>query len=421
MNSILRIVGISFEKADLNTRGLFTLSEAETYSFYDTLHDLLNINESFILSTCNRTEIYYCANDNYDAEIIKLLCIHKGIFNHGQFLASFDSYADDLAIKHLFGVSVGLKSQVLGDQQIIGQLKQAYQLACDYERVGPYLHRVLHAAFATNKMVCQDTQFKQGAASVSYNAVKVLQAYELAGKTAKILVIGAGEMGTDVCSYLHKRDFGNVTITNRTAHKAAELACAYSYNVIPYEDHYTALNQFDVIISTIDVQSPLYNPDNIPAGPTFNLLDLSTHPSFSAAITKNLNHYFNLDDISLLVGEALEARKNEIPKVSNIIDKALKEFKQWQNDTRFSPIVKEFQKALNELSKKAVQPYLKEIDTKYHALIDDLTESVVQKIVKLPAIQLRIACQRGDVETLSEPLRQLFNLDITNEQQFKVD
>jgi len=192
-------VSISHRSAPLTIREMVALSEEESRTFTLKCKDMFGLQELLIVSTCNRTELYYTSQESISNDLIKALLIEKGLTNTEDYFHHFiqkDETNDSL--KHLFEVATGLQSKVVGDLQIPNQIKKAYQLAADLNMAGPYLHRLMHTIFYSNKRVAQETSFRDGAASVSYATVALAEELAQAIVTPKILILGLGEIGNDV-------------------------------------------------------------------------------------------------------------------------------------------------------------------------------------------------------------------------------
>src|SRR6478736_1817233 len=191
MLSNFKALSLSHKNAPVEVRELVSLDESLCKKLMMSLKDFTDATETLILSTCNRTEIYYSSNEDWSEEIIKLIGVHKGIENIQSYKSYFTILNDhNEAVSHLYHVSIGLESQVVGDMQIPNQVKHAYQWSAD---------RLMHTIFFTNKRVVQETSFRDGAASVSYATVELASELCADKVDPKVLIIGLGEMGADVC------------------------------------------------------------------------------------------------------------------------------------------------------------------------------------------------------------------------------
>lgn len=216
-----RSIALSYKTAPLSVREMLALTEEQCKTLLSTVRDIFDVTDLLVISTCNRTELYYSASEDLSTELIKYLCIHKGILNSENYISYFETINDqNKAVEHLFRVAIGLESQVVGDLQITNQVKQSYQWSADANLAGPFLHRLLHTIFFTNKKVVQETSFRDGAASVSYATVELVNLLVSENIDAKILVLGLGEIGADVCRNLAASKLENITLCNRTLEKS---------------------------------------------------------------------------------------------------------------------------------------------------------------------------------------------------------
>jgi glutamyl-tRNA reductase len=223
----LKAIFSSYKNAPAEIREKFALSDDQASALMFKLKEMGLASEALVVSTCNRTELYYIQEGEQDISksLIKLLLLEKGILEVESHVSYFDSIDQHhSAVNRLFNISAGLESQVLGDLQITGQVKHAYQLAADANMAGPFLHRLMHTIFFTNKRIVQETSFRDGAASVSYAAVELVETVTEHIGQPNILVLGTGKIGADVCRTLVDKKFNTITILNRTVSKAQNLA-----------------------------------------------------------------------------------------------------------------------------------------------------------------------------------------------------
>ncbi len=416
-----KAVSISYKHAPVDIRELASLNESLCKQLMLKLREVGEVNELLALSTCNRTEIYYASEQDLSKEIIKLIGITKGIENFYQYADFFQNINNhDLAVQHLFDVCIGLESQVVGDIQIINQAKHAYQWSADLGLAGPFLHRIMHTIFFTNKKVVQETSFRDGAASVSYATVE--QVEELCAEIVepKILVIGLGEMGSDVCKNLSESGFKNITITNRTLAKAEALATEISAKVISYESCWNAIADADIIICSVSSQEPIITKEKVKS---LNILsfkyfiDISVPRSVEAKVEEVPGILvYNIDHIQSRSDVALEQRLQSIPKVKSIIHYSIAEFSNWSKEMVVSPTINKLKNALEQIRQEEIARYLKQMSVEESHKIDLITKSIMQKIIKLPVLQLKAACKRGEAETLMDVLNDLFDLEKQSDQ-----
>lgn len=416
MLDTFRAISLSHKTAPLTVRERVALTEAESKQLMLRLRDFFGLADVLILSTCNRTEVYYAGDQNVSAEIARLLLIEKGLTDTDDYLPYFQFFdVHDAAVRHLFEVCVGLHSQVVGDMQIPNQVKQAYQWSADAQMAGPFLHRLMHTIFFTNKRVAQETAFRDGAASVSYAAVDLID--ELTGHQTNpsVLVVGLGEIGADVCENLAARKLTNITLCNRTHARTTELAQAHGFRTADFADLTTEISRADVVISSVQRDEPLITPELL-AG--LNVLtykyfiDLAVPRSVDAAIEQIPGVLvYNIDHIRSRADEALSRRLAAVPQVEAIVTQAIAEFSDWSKEMVVSPTINKLKNALEQIRKDEIARHLKSLTPDESEKVDKITRGIMQKIIKLPVLQLKAACKRGEAETLIDVLNDLFDLE----------
>ncbi len=416
----LYALSISHKKAPLNVREAFSLDEIGTKQFLYELRNVLDIIEALVISTCNRTEVYYLADNEQHNAIIRLLCIQKNITNNVNNFEEITNYfeffdTETTATAHLFRVAIGLESQVVGDLQIPNQVKHAYQWAADVQMTGAFLHRLMHSIFYTNKKITQETAFRDGAASTSYATVELIETLTTDIKTPKILVLGLGEIGTDVCKNLSQRNFTDISICNRTQEKAQNLALECGFNMVEFENVWENIIQADVIISSIATETPFITKntlENIDILSYKYFIDLAV-PRSIAEDVENITGaiVYNIDNIQMRADEAMRKRLQAIPHVEKLIREALQEFSSWTQEMEVSPTINKLKNALEQIRKEEIARFVKELTPMEEEIVDKISKNMMQKIIKLPVIQLKAACKRGEANTLIDVLNDLFDLE----------
>ncbi len=416
MLDTFKTISLSHKTAPLPVRELIALNEDEAKRLMLRLRDFFGLTDLLVISTCNRTEVYYAFEQDLNTDIARLLLIEKGLTDTDTYLPYFQFFGNhDQTVRHLFEVCVGLHSQVVGDMQIPNQVKQAYQWSADLDMAGPFLHRLMHTIFFTNKRVAQETPFRDGAASVSYAAVELID--ELIGErqNPNVLVIGLGEIGTDVCKNLESKKLSNITLCNRTQAKADTLAEQHGFRVADFSNLTDEIRRADVIISSVMRDEPLITPAllhdvNVLTFKYF--IDLSVPRSVDAAVEQIPGVLvYNIDHIRNRTDEALNQRLAAIPKVEAIITQAVAEFGDWSKEMVVSPTINKLKNALEQIRRDEIARYLKHLTPDESEKVDKITRGIMQKIIKLPVLQLKAACKRGEAETLIDVLNDLFDLE----------
>lgn len=414
MQGNFKFLGLSFKNTPVEIREVIALDDELIKELISSLKETFDITDILVLSTCNRTEIYYSATEDASEEIITLLGLKKGIDNILKYKNYFERINDTFeASQHLFRVALGLEAQVIGDLQIINQVKRAYQLSADAQVAGPFLHRILHTIFYANKRVFQETNFRNGAASVSYASAELIKSITQNIKNASVLILGLGEIGQDVARHLAGESL-KVMLSNRSFDKAIEMATELSLDAQPLDQSIDQLDDYDVIISSIPVQN-LINKNHFIKKEEHRLqflIDLSIPRSIDPQLenTPGLALY-NIDEIQSNTSAALDKRLASIPRVESIIEESMRDLNDWSMEMEVSPTIQKLKSALEDIRQEELKRHLKNASPEMEQLAEKLSKSLTQKIIKLPVLQLKAACKRGEAETLIDILNDLFDLE----------
>lgn len=416
MSKSFKVLTLSYKNAPIAVREMVSLNEIGCRNFLDKIKEFTPVQEALVLSTCNRTEVYYTAEKDFSVEIIKLLAIEKGFLATSTITPYFISLTDQqAAVTHLYNVALGLESQVVGDFQILNQVKKAYTWATEAGLVNAFLHRLLHTIFNANKRVSNETAFRDGAASVAYAAVELVEELTQHLASPRILMIGVGEMGSNVCLNFQKTRIKDVVVVNRTHQKAQELAVRANARAVYWENLNAEMQQADVVISSVPGDCFFIGKNDVPdrsGNKPLAFLDLSMPRSISDELA-NLPGVvvYNVDTIHTRASQAQEKRMAAIPAVNQIITESNQEFEGWAQEMEFSPAIQQFKNRLEEIRKREVARAMKKLSAQEQELLETITKSILNKIVKLPALELKAACLRGESDDLLAGLHQLFQLE----------
>lgn len=349
------VVGVSYQKADTAIRSRFSLDEKASERLLAEAKNR-GLTSVLILSTCNRVEVYGFAPQ---AEILVELLInqcpdaHADLFNHyGYRLNGLE------ALKHVFRVGAGLESQILGDFEIVGQLKQSLKMASANNMVGPLMNRILSFVLQASKKIKNETALSKGTASVSFAVVEWLkQQMDTAG--AKILLIGAGSFGKTVLKNIKEYCPGaQLSLTNRTPSKALELCRHLEIQYVSFEILPVVLNDFDVVICCTNAPAPFIDKSFFMPGKMRRIIDLSVPANVHAGVKElAATRVINVDEISNLVNSTLNLRLGEVPKANNIIEEQLDAFIQWLDNDQHAAALAGFKQ--NLLTIKDLIPFEK--------------------------------------------------------------
>ena len=372
------VLSVSFEKADAETRGKFSFFDDNIKNFVTEIHDQ-NLGDAFVVSTCNRTEIY-TTSQNY-LLIAELYCKTIGV-SLSEFMLFVNILKHEEALNHLFRVAAGLESQIIGDFEIIGQIKNAYHRFKKVKRnANPFLERAINSAIQISKRIKNETGISTGAASVSYAAVHYILKNQPHLSDKNILLLGVGEIGQNTVENLVKHVYKpRVKVVNRTADKAEKIAEKYKIPHIEYDQFSKELSQTDILIVATGAQHPIINKTHFPNGKETLVIDLSIPNNVEKNITENTNvRLVDVDDLSLQINETMVSRQKEIPKAEAIIKEMTKDFLEWEKKRKLAPNIHHFKAVLKNMERNEMHNIHKK-----HKYVDvhdmQLSDKMIQKI-----------------------------------------
>jgi glutamyl-tRNA reductase len=413
MTQNFKALVLTYKTAPVFVREQVSLNESAGKNLLRFMRDYTGASDVLVVSTCNRTEIYYCAEKDHTTEIFTGLGLVKNVT--GGFQEYFRQLNGKEAVEHLFDVAIGLDAQVVGDLQISGQVKNAYQWSADENMAGPFLHRLMHTIFFVNKRVVQETSFRDGAASISYAAKELAEDLTSNLKSPRVLVIGVGEIGRDVCLNFQNSRVTDITVLNRTLEKAVKLAERTGFRSAGVDSLAVEIAKADVIISSVSGNEPLITASLVKETKILShkfFIDLSMPRSIDPLIDEIPGAIvYNLDDIQEKTNETVERRKASVPLVKSIIAEAMNDFEDWSKEMIVSPTIQKLKNTLEQIRKEEIARFLKNAKPEEAQKLEEMSRSLMQKILKYPVLQLKAACKRGEAETLSELLNDLFNLE----------
>lgn len=372
------VLSVSYEKADAETRGKFAFFDEHIKSFVNQIHEQ-EYGDAFVVSTCNRTEIY-TTTSNY------LLIAEQYCKTIGVSLTEFLQYVNILqredAMLHLFRVAAGLESQIIGDFEIVSQIKNAYNRFKRYKgSSNPFLERAINSAIQISKRIKTETGISNGAASVSYAAVHYILNKGINVSEKNILLLGVGEIGQNTIENLVKHvDQPKIKIANRSFEKAEKIAEKHQIQQIKFDNFSEELNQTDILIVATGAQKYIVNPDNFPKNKEMLVIDLSI-PNNVAKEIGNLQNVtlIDVDQLSQQISETMEQRKKEIPKAEAIIKDMSKDFTDWEHKRKYAPTINSFKKSLKNIEANELHNIHKRHQ---YAKIEDmeLSDKLIQKL-----------------------------------------
>jgi len=401
------VIGLSYKKADAKMRGEFSLDQnAKTNLMLQAKAS--GIESLVATSTCNRTEIYGFARHPF--ELIKLLCDNtQGTVEDFQSVAYV--YKNSDAIQHMFKVGAGLDSQILGDFEIISQLKLSARISKKHQLLNAYLERLINAVIQASKRIKTETELSSGATSVSFASVHYIKKTVEEISAKNILLFGTGKIGRNTCENLIKHTKNeHITLINRTRDRADKVAGKFKLLVKDYSQLQEEIGNTDILIVATGAQNPTIDKHLIQNKKPLLILDLS--------IPKNVNEnvkelpmvtLVHLDHLSQMTDETLEKRKQYIPVAEGIISDIKTEFEAWVDNRKFAPTIKALKEKLQVFATAEVDTQRKKINEFNEAQAELISANLVQKITNHFAHHLKD-------ETIStteslELIKKVFQLD----------
>ncbi|MCT4602725.1 MAG: glutamyl-tRNA reductase [Marinifilum sp.] len=377
----LFVLGISYRKTALDVRGMFSLSSEDQENILKEAKEQ-QIEGMVIISTCNRTEIYAHSSE---VEIITDLFLKYCKGNRNDLNYNGYTYHGNECIRHLYKVTAGLDSQIIGDFQIVGQVKNAYQQSEQAGMVNSFINRLFSFVFQASKKIKNETEISKGAASVAHAAVQYIKDKVSTLETCNLLLYGTGDIGKDTCGNLLKHtDNRSLTLVNRTIEKAEALADRYNVQYQSIENLNQEVQKAEVIIVATGASKPTLTPDHFKGAESCKLvLDLSVPRNVDTAID-NLDHVLviTVDELSKHISAAIDQRKACIPEAEKIIQASIAEFYGWLEVKYLSPVIVALKENLHSVQRKELDYHKNKLTDDELKKVEHITNNIVNKIAR---------------------------------------
>ena len=401
-------VGLSYKKANADIRGKFSLEPASMERLLVDAKDQ-GVDGLLIISTCNRTELHGFAQHPF--QLIKLLCDHSdGTVEEFQDVAYVLKNYE--AIDHLFRVGTGLDSQILGDFEIIGQLKHSFYRSKKHGLTNHFLERLCNSVIQASKRVKNETDLSSGATSVAFASVQYILKNVENASDKNILLFGTGKIGRNTCENLIKHT-GNhhITLINRTKDKAEKIAGKFHLTVKDFGDLQAEIRKADVLIVATAAHTPTVSKDLIHTNKPLLILDLSIPKNVAADVTDiSQVSLLHLDHLSQMTDETLERRKQHIPQALEIISEVKGDFVQWLETRKFAPVIKALKKKLKTMKEEEIDFQSKKVLNFNAEQADLVSDRIIHQITKRFANHLKDSDIDAD-ESL-ELIQKVFQLEV---------
>ena len=401
---MIGVIGISYKTAPVEIREKFSFSKDEIIPFSELLQEETGIGDLVLVSTCNRTEIYFSQDkhDNQTAfelmyEVIKKF---KGVSDHCWHYFYHRSNAG--AVRHLFEVSSGLDSLIIGEDQIIGQIKEAYLTCTELALTDAILMRLFQKSFEAGKRVRTETDIKLGITSVSSAAVEMCSCLLNGVSDKSVLLIGTGETGTLALQNIHKKGVKQIAVTNRTIEKAEKTATKYNGTTIPFESFEKYLHGYDIVMIATSSTIPLITADMIKK--TLHIrpnhkqvfIDLSVPRNIEKEVAEIANiEVLGVDDLMEIVNQTTEKKKDSAEKAKIILDEVVVDFSEWLASRSLRPAINTITSNFHAINHEELSTYRKLSTPEMQKMVDDYAQHLTQRYTRLLIKNLKDLTDNG--------------------------
>ncbi|HEX4960811.1 MAG TPA: glutamyl-tRNA reductase [Thermoanaerobaculia bacterium] len=418
----LLLVGTDFRCSPIELREKVAFGKEQTEEMLVHLLARNEVAEAFLLSTCNRTEVYLQPRDEEGAyaAILDLVFLQRvpELERPGRLYVK----RNNEAARHLLGVASGLESMVLGEPEILGQVKQASAVAEAVGAEGPLLRRLLRSAATAGKRARQETAITSGAVSLGYATVELARNIFRGLEECQVLLIGAGEIARSVARPVMERGARELKVANRSLERAQQLKAELpNAEILTFEERLAALRTADVVIASTSAEEPVLTRAQLkeamshrPSRPLL-IVDLGVPRNVEPKAGRLENVFLHaIDSLDTLIQRNLKRRKEEVPKVEEIIEQELGHFRAWVRGLEAEPLIARLQKQAEKIRRQELETALARFPQETHEELERLTRSLVRKILHHPSTRLRArdgnVGGHGDLSRLAM-VRELFHLD----------
>jgi glutamyl-tRNA reductase len=417
----LLVVGLNHKTAPIEIRECLAFPEDKLEDALSRVHGLSSVKENMIVSTCNRVEVYAATRETEKAilDLKEFLSRYHGI-PLKEFETRLYVHAGEEAVRHIFRVASSLDSMVLGEPQILGQIKDAYDLSQQVKTSGLVLHRLLHRAFHVAKRVRTETKIVIGAISISSVAVELAEKIFGSLQKKTVLLIGAGEMVELAARHLVSVGVDKILVTNRTHERAVSLAQEFRGEAIPFEDMAQGLRRADIVISATNSPQALIRYDQITKvikdrrqKPIF-FIDIADPRDIETKVGDIENVYlYNIDDLQKVANENMKDREIEAHKAEAIVQNEVLKFVNWYRSLDVTPTIVALRKKFEEIRKKELEKTLSlhpNLSDKEKKSLEALTSAIINKILHTPIALLKQTDEEAMADLYLDALHALFGL-----------
>ena len=416
----LLAVGLSHRSAPVDVRERVDFARQGLGSALAALADEGIGSEAVVLATCNRAEVYLVADSESAEESMARFISAYHEVEHASIAGHLYRHKGADVARHLFRVAAGLDSLVVGEPQVLGQVKAAYSVAHEGRFTGAVTNRLFHAAFSAGKRVRSETGLAEGAVSVSYAAIGLAQKILGDLEDLSVLILGAGEMAKLTGLHLQAQHVKTVTIVSRTLQAAEDLARQLGGRALPWDDLVPALTAADIVVTATGASEPVLSRPLVEQAvrrrrnrPLF-LIDIAVPRDVEPSVGDIEQVFlYNIDDLQAIVRENLTRRSAELSQAEAIVEEEVTRFVSWLQSRDVVPTVVALRQrfeAVRRAELERLAPKLSGLTPEARARVDDVTRLIVEKLLLIPTEQLKAVSDEALVVTYADALNRLFGL-----------
>lgn len=417
----LYLLGVSHRTAPVELRERLDFSSGNLGAAVEALVARPSASESVVLSTCNRSEIYVASTnpERMRDDIVGFLSEYHHL-PADIFAPHLFAFDDEAAVRHLFRVAAGLESLVVGEPQILGQVKDAFQTARDHHGTGPMLSRLFQSSFAVGKRVRTETSLGEGAVSISFAAVALARKIFGRLRGRRVFVIGAGEISTLTAQHLRGQAAGDIVITSRTTAHAETLAAAIDGRTIPWSELSSGLAAADIVITATGAQRPILTRAQVERAigrkrtdPLF-IIDVAVPRDVDAAVGDIEQVFlYNVDDLQTIVLENMSRRGAEVAHAEAIVEEEVARFSAWRRSRSAVPTIVALRQKFDSVRRAELlrlEGRLGSLPPETRQAVDDVTRLIMEKLLIEPTERLKAMPDEQSQAACTEAVTRLFGL-----------
>jgi glutamyl-tRNA reductase len=413
----LTVLGINHRTAPVEIRGQVAFSPEQLSRALGELTALKGVHEAAILSTCNRTELY-CAREDPAPELLSDWLCRFHALDPESLTSHIYTFSEEEAVRHMLRVAAGLDSMILGEPQILGQIKASYQHALETGSIDTLVNRLFQHTFSVAKQIRTDTAIGASPVSVAFAAVSLARQIFGDFREQTALLIGAGETIELAARHLHEQGTGKMIIANRTVSRAHELAAQFDGYGIGLDEIPAHLGEADIVISSTGSSEPLLTKDMVSQAlkhrkhrPVF-MVDIAVPPDIAADVAElNDIYLYTVDDLKQVIEDNLRSRQEAAQQAEDIIDVQVNRFMDWLHSLAAVPTLCAYREHAQALGDAELEKARRQLENGTPAadVVENLTHNLIRKLTHDPTVNLRTAVMEGQTDLL-EAIRTLFNL-----------